>query len=139
MTDSATTPNATDGRDLAPAARGSARGRRHSVARTGTRTRARLAGTMLLATTAAAVVAGSIAAGGIGLGRSAQRDAVAAVLAVMVLERMAVPAEAPAIVAGPASAGEPAATIRVPRRPASAAPECHRLGPHRLNLPPPAA
>lgn len=100
----------------------------------------RLAGTMVAATTVAAVLAALMqASAGQAIGRSVRGDTVSAVALAMAREMMAVrPADAPAVatIGGiDAAAGR---TARVPDL-ADLASERRRLGPHRLDLPPPAA
>jgi hypothetical protein len=100
----------------------------------------RLASTMVAATTLAAVLAALMQAStGQAIGRSVRGDAVAAVALAMAREMMAVrPTDAAAaspIVAIDAAAGRIARTPD----PADLASERRRLGPHRLDLPPPAA
>lgn len=99
----------------------------------------RVTGTVVAATTVAALIAAAFGGGSaLGFSRAAQDDAVAAVMAAMALEMIAVPAE-PSVhrAASPIAGGAPA-VLSVPcGRPAAIAPALIP-GPHRLDLPPPA-
>lgn len=100
----------------------------------------RLTSTVVAATTLAAVLAGLMQAGaGQAFGRSARGDAVAAVALAMAREMMA------ARQVEPPTAAPIGATETRPQRPRvvirleASRGEGERLGPHRLDLPPPAA